>query len=120
MERGQSERTVAARKEDLRKRLDAVAWGLLLIMIGVIWLLPERRLPQHAWLIGVGVILLGLNVVRRLSGIKVSGFTVVLGVLAVALGISDYYGLQPPVIPIALVVIGAAILGGAVARRRPA
>jgi membrane-bound ClpP family serine protease len=62
-------------KMHLNKRLEAVAWGLFLIMIGGLWLLPEA-VPEGTWLFGVGIIMLGLNGVRKLYGIKMSGFTI--------------------------------------------
>ena len=48
-------------KMHLNKRLEAIAWGLFLIMIGALWLLPDETVPEGTWLLGVGVILLGLN-----------------------------------------------------------
>jgi len=62
-------------KMHLNKRLEAIAWGLFLIMIGGLWLLPDETVPEGTWLLGVGVIMLGLNGVRNMYGIKMSGFT---------------------------------------------
>jgi len=47
-------------KMALDKRLDALGWGLFLIMIGGLWLAPEGWVPEGTWLIGTGIIILGL------------------------------------------------------------
>jgi len=51
-----------------------------------LWLLPDETIPEGTWLIGVGVIMLGLNAARYMYGIKMSGFTVVLGIIALSIG----------------------------------
>jgi len=56
-------------------------------MIGGLWLLPDETVPEGAWLLGVGVIILGLNGVCYLYGIKMSGFTIFLGIVALCIGI---------------------------------
>ena len=97
-------------KKALDKRLDAIGWGLFLIMIGGLWLAPEGAVPEGAWLIGVGVIILGLMAIRYLYGIKVNAFWFVLGIIALAFGISSVFGLNIPVLPILLIIIGANII----------
>lgn len=96
----------------LNARLDSIAWALFLIMIGVLWMLPEGRLPEDTWLLGVGIILLGLNAVRRLYNIKVSYFTVVIGILALFSGLDNYIGFKIPIIPILIIILGLGILIG--------
>jgi hypothetical protein len=54
--------------------------------------------------------MLGLNLARYLSGIRVSNFTVVLGTLAVLLGAGGMTGVDLPFFPILLILIGADIL----------
>src|SRR3972149_2042115 len=76
-------------KAALNKRLESIGWGLFLIMIGGIWLVPDEQVPEGTWLIGAGLIMLGLNLARYLNGIRMSGFTIVLGILALASGLSD-------------------------------
>jgi hypothetical protein len=90
--------------------LDGIGWALFLIMIGGLWLMPEGTVPEGTWLIGVGLIMLGISVVRSLSGIDVSWFTVVLGVIALASGASDFFGVSLPWFPILLILIGASII----------
>jgi len=97
-------------KGALDKRLDAVGWGLFLIMLGGLWLAPEGMIPEGAWLIGTGVIILVLSAVRYASGIRVSWFWAGLGVLALGTGLSALLGLELPVFPILLIIAGAATL----------
>jgi hypothetical protein len=97
-------------KGALDKRLDAVGWGLFLIMLGGLWLAPEGTIPEGAWLIGTGVILLGLSAIRYANSIEVSWFWVGLGVLALGTGLSSLLGIDLPIFPILLIIAGAATL----------
>jgi hypothetical protein len=54
--------------------------------------------------------MLGLNVARYVNGIRMSNFTLVLGVLALLLGIGGMTGVDLPVFPVLLILIGADIL----------
>jgi hypothetical protein len=92
------------------KRLDDVGWALFLILIGAIWLLPADTVPEGTWLVGAGLILLGINAVRSLRGIKVSGFAITLGVLALVAGLGHLAGLKVPVFAILFILIGASII----------
>jgi hypothetical protein len=98
------------RNKSLNKRLEDIGWGLFLIMIGVIWLVPGAQLPHGFWLIGAAAIMLGLNAVRYLNGIKMSGFTIALGLLALAAGLGSLFGLKLPLFAILLILIGASII----------
>lgn len=97
-------------KGTMDRELERACWALFLVMIGALALLPERLVPAGAWLAGTGLIMLGLNVVRHLKGIRVSSFTVVLGLIALGLGISAIAGVDLPVLAILLVAVGLQIL----------
>lgn len=79
-------------------------------MIGGLWLSPEGMFPEGTWLIGTGLIIIVLMGIRSLYGIKVSGFWFVLGVIALAFGISDVFGLNIPVFPILIIIVGISIV----------
>ena len=99
------------RQEELEQRLDAVGWGLFLLMLGGLWLAPEEwGIPEGTWLIGTGVIVLGLLLVRYLNRLRVSGFWVFLGALALGSGLASVLGLDLPVFPILIILAGAGIL----------
>ena len=55
---------------DLNKRLETVSWAFL-IMIGGFLVVPDGRLPEGSWLVGVGVILLVFG--NRCRAISVLG-----------------------------------------------
>jgi hypothetical protein len=97
-------------KEDLNKRLENVSWGLFLIMLGGIWLVPDRFVPEGSWLIGAGFILIGLNIVRYLKQIPMSNFSLLLGGAALLIGISDFFQVDLPFFPILMIVIGAKLI----------
>ncbi len=76
-------------KAVLNKRLETVAWGLFLIMLGGFGFVPHDRIPSGVWSIGVGLIMLGLNVARYSNNIRMSGFTTFLGILSLLGGIAE-------------------------------
>lgn len=104
------EHSEEAKKKELDKRLDAIGWGLFLVMIGGIWLVPEGTVPDGTWLIGVGVIILGLMGIRSLYGIKINAFWSIVGIIALTIGIGEVYGINISILPILLIIVGANIL----------
>jgi hypothetical protein len=103
------------------KRLEELSWAAFLIMTGMLWLMPAERVPEGAWLIGIGTILLMLNAARRLNGIAVSGFTTVLGVLTLVGGVVEWLGIDLPLLAVVLVAFGASLVVRPwVRRQRPA
>jgi hypothetical protein len=101
------------------RRLDELAWALFLILIGAIWLLPAGTVPEGTWLVGAGLILLGINAVRSLKGVKMSGFAIVLGVLALVAGLGHLAGVKVPVFAILFIIIGASIILRPLFAKRP-
>jgi hypothetical protein len=76
-----------------------------------LWLAPEEwGIPEDAWLVGTGLIILGLGAVRHLNDPKVSGFWLFSGTLALGSSLAAVYGLDLPVFPVLLVIAGAAML----------
>jgi len=90
-------------------RINKFGWGLFLVVLGVIWLFPDRLVPDGALLIGVGIILLGLCFVKYLYRLKCSKTNIVLGILALSFGLGDYLGIELPLIPILLIFWGFSI-----------
>lgn len=97
-------------KAAINKRLETVAWGLFLIMLGGFMFIPETALKKGLWSIEVGVIMLGLNFVRYTYKIKMSGFTTVLGILSVIAGALELLGVIHLEGAILLIVLGAYLL----------
>jgi hypothetical protein len=82
-----------------------MAWGFFLIMIGGFMFLPQA--PEGLWSIGVGAIMLGLNAARYFNGIKMSGFTTVLGILSVVGGVVQLFGVTGVEGAFLLIILGA-------------
>ncbi len=97
-------------KHELDKRLGTISWAVFLIMIGGIGLVPKGLMPGGTWLIGVGLILLGLNVTRYLYGIKMRLFSILLGLVALIAGLGNLSGVDLPILSILLIVIGADLI----------
>ncbi len=105
--------------------LSAMAWAAVLIWVGLV-LLAENLLPFMAgrspWsiiFIGAGAIFLMEALIRVLfpEYRKPIGGTVIFAVILIAIGLGD--ALRWEVIwPIVLIVVGTALLVGAVTRRR--
>jgi len=70
-------------------------------------------------LVGAGLILLGINAVRSLKSIKMSGFAIVLGVLALVAGLGHLAGVKVPVFAILFIIIGASIILRPLFAKRP-
>jgi hypothetical protein len=100
----------SARGAHLDRRLHDIAWGLLLLMTGLIWLIPENSVPEGAWLFGVAAVLLGVNVVRYYNQITINGFSTALGLLALAAALARMWRADLPLLAICFIVIGVSLL----------
>jgi hypothetical protein len=94
----------------LNKRLETIAWGLFLIMLGGFMLIPETTIKKGFWSIGVGLIMLGLNAVRYTYKIKMSGFTTILGILSLVAGVLELLGVMGMEGAFLLIILGAYLL----------
>lgn len=99
-----------------RNRIDAIGWGLLFLMTGMLALIPG--LPDGTWLAGLGVLLLGLNGARWVLGISPEWFTVILGSVALLAGFGSMVGVAVPGFALLLIVCGLAVIAGQVVRGR--
>lgn len=97
-------------KAALNKRLETAFWGLFLIMLGCQWLLPKGTLPNGLSSIGVGLLFLGLNAARYFNGLRMSGFTTFLGILALVGGIGEMFFKFDIDGAILLIVLGAYLI----------
>jgi hypothetical protein len=97
-------------KAQMDERLEGLGWGVLLVVIGTIWLLPERIVPPGTWLIAAGTIILGVNAIRYLKGIETRSFGMLVGVVALFAGLRALLDVDLPLFPVALIVIGLWIL----------
>lgn len=98
------------RKSGLNKRLEEIGWALFLVMIGCLLIVPSEQVPGGTWLIGTGLIMIGLNFVRYFNQIRMNIFTLALGVLALGAGLADFFGVELPLFAIFLILIGVSII----------
>lgn len=103
-------RVIDEEKAALNKRLETVAWGCFLIMLGGFLFVPYEQIPKGVWSIGVGLIMLGLNAARYFYKIKMSGFTTFLGVISLISGVLQVAGMRTFEGAILLIILGAYLL----------
>ncbi len=98
----------------LNRNFEAITWGAIFIWWGVTELVVS--LPHGVGAIGIGLILLGLNLARSLNGIPNSGFTTTVGILALVLGVLElassvlHLSFDLPIFSILLIVLGLVVL----------
>ncbi len=97
-------------KAALNKRLESIAWGLFLVMLGGFALVPSETIPKGLWSIGIGLIMLGLNAARYFNKIKMSGFTTFLGILSLIGGIVELVRITSMDGALLLIILGAYLI----------
>ncbi len=98
------------------KVFDAIAWGTFIVILGAGWLTSiYYQIDTGIYIaLGIGLILIALNIARRVTGITISKFSLFIGVLALALSGSGMLGYALPLIPTLIVLIGLFIVAEAV------
>ena len=97
-------------KAALNKRMETVAWGAFLIMLGGFMFVPKEIIEGGWWSIGVGLIFLGLNAARYFNGLRMSGFTTFLGIISVVGGIFDLVSTKDIDGAVFLIVLGGYLI----------
>jgi hypothetical protein len=97
------------------KVLNAIAWGTFAVVLGAGWLLSIAYQTDTGIYIalGVGAILIALNLARFGAGITVSKFSLFIGMLALALSGSGILGFAMPLVPTMIVLVGLFIVAEA-------
>ena len=106
------------KKKAILDKISGIGFALFVIMLGLLWLLPEAMFPETTWLIGLGLIILGGNVARRANGIRSCHCGLVLGTLFLLAGILGLFGITLPIFPILLVIIGVGVVIGLVSKKK--
>lgn len=100
---------------------EVIAWGAFFIL----WAITEmfKFLPDGTGAIGIGLILIGLNVARSLTGRPTRGLTIPLGILALLLGGLElarpflHLSFELPIFAILLLALGLIVLAGALKKQ---
>jgi hypothetical protein len=102
------------------KDLSSLAWGLVIVLIAVGGLAARYyQISTVAYIaLGVGLILIGLNLARGYMGIGVSWFTQTIGGIAFAVGIYGLTGVELSFIAIFVIMFGLYILAETMAKRK--
>ncbi len=100
--------------QNFADKLPALGWSLFFIWIGVALLL---KFDAGVGLLGVGVITLAVQVVRKYLNLKLEGFWVIIGLLFAVGGIWELFKPNLPLVPILLIAAGSALLGSVVRQR---
>jgi hypothetical protein len=100
----------SAARNIVNERLEDIGWALLFVMSGAILLVPGIPNPWGVWLLGAGLILLGLNTLRYASGIRPNLFTTGLGTIALVSGAGEFLGVDLPILALGLLLVGVIIL----------
>lgn len=82
--------------EKFNRNLETIGWGAFFILWGITAMF--KTLPEGVGALGIGVILLGVNLVRVWKKLPISVFTTVLGAVAFVLGL---FQLVQPVLHLA-------------------
>ncbi|MDA4124103.1 MAG: hypothetical protein OK438_01440 [Thaumarchaeota archaeon] len=102
--------------------LNNIFWGIVLIWLGTVWgvyfggniLRITEAISDARFALGVGLLLLLLNLIRTLSRLKLSPLTIGLGaLLTVIYAPIVFFGYQVPFLPVLLVIAGIALVIGA-------
>lgn len=103
-------------KSPSNKFLDAIAWGVFIVLLGACWISSYYyTIDTGIYLaLGTGLILIALNLARRVIGISISKFSLFIGLLALALSASGIVGYALPFIPTVIVLIGLFIIAEAI------
>jgi uncharacterized membrane protein len=105
-----AEVSVDTEKAALNKRLETIAWGCFLVMLGGFMFVPGEIIKGGWWSVGIGLIFLGLNAARYVSGIRMSGFTTFLGIISVIGGVLDLVGMEGVNGAVLLIVLGGYLI----------
>jgi hypothetical protein len=102
-------------KSNSNKFLDAIAWGVFVVLLGVGWLTSAYYQVDTGIYValGVGFILLALNSARWTMKINVSKFSLFIGLLAIALSGAGLVGFAMSFIPTVIVLVGLFIVAEA-------
>lgn len=94
-------------RHDRARKLDSVGWAIFFIWVGVAWI---ANVGFGVGLIGVAAIILGMQAMRRLMGINLEFFWIVVGIGFAIGGLWEYLDVQTPLAPIVLIIAGIALL----------
>lgn len=94
-------------RHDRTSKFEAAGWALFFIWVGIAWL---ADMGLGVGLLGVAAITLGMQAIRRVAGVPVEGFWVLVGLGFAVAGLWQWLGVQKPLAPFVLIALGVALL----------
>jgi uncharacterized membrane protein HdeD (DUF308 family) len=94
-----------------------IAWGAIFILWGITEMIPT--LPEGTGAVGIGIILITLNIARSWKGQPTSSFTTTLGAMLLLLGVLElarpllHLSFELPTFAILLLALGVILLRSA-------
>ncbi|MBT8090012.1 MAG: hypothetical protein KJO01_07370 [Gammaproteobacteria bacterium] len=93
-------------RDNRTSKFDAAGWALFFIWVGIAWL---AEVSLAVGLLGVAAITLGMQAIRKVSGVRVEGFWILVGLGFAVAGSWQWFDVEKPFAPIILIVIGVAL-----------
>lgn len=91
----------------IQNRIAGVAWGTFLLWVGLCFLL---EISTGLTLLGIGVITLGAQGVRRMVSLHTEGFWVFVGLMFALAGVWELFAIGTPLLPVVAVLCGIALI----------
>ena len=104
-----------AHKQILEKKLATIGWGVFFGWIGIVMLMEAG---SGIVLLGIGVVTLGMQGVRKYYLLDFERFWLLCGALFLAGGIWDLAQLDLPFVPIVLVLVGVVLIGSTLRKKQ--
>ena len=96
---------------DLKHKLESFGWGLFFIWLGVVYL---ANLGPGIGLLGIGIITVGAQLVRKSYNLKMEGFWLVVGLLFLLAGCWDLFNIKLNMVPIIIILAGVVLISGGI------
>ena len=100
---------------DLEQKLKTTGWALFFIWLGIVFL---AQMSVGVGLLGIGIITLVMQVVKKRYNLKLEGFWVVIGILFVLAGLWELLQADIPLVPFVLIIAGIVLLLSVVLKKR--
>lgn len=94
-------------RHDRAGHYDAIGWALFFIWVGIAWL---AGVGLGIGLVGVAVITLAMQAVRKMNGLRVEVFWIVVGLGFAMAGLWHLLGIDVPLGPFILIALGLALI----------
>jgi hypothetical protein len=101
-------------RREKAKRITIVGWGAFFVWLGFVLMI---KAGSGAILIGVGVISLCMQVVRKYAGLESEGFWILIAILFLIVGVWELLEVRIPLMSFLLIVVGVALILSAVRRK---